>query len=110
MIVPLPHRLYSAKMGMTRTWDIINGRLPAMMVAEIAFLVSLTSADSRVSTMAARGLREIAMAEASQDELGLIDEPEEAAKRYPVYEQLGDPSVVTLGELPNTKSLQSQPC
>lgn len=70
-----------------------------MAVAEIAFLVSLTSADNAVSTFAAKALREIALAEGSPAarKNGAISE--EWAKRFSIYEQLGDPTVVTIGTL-----------
>lgn len=75
-----------------------DGRLPAMVVAEMAFLVSLTSSDTKVVMSAARGLREIALAEGptrlAREE---TDEPDETAKRFPVYEQLGDPTEMTIG-------------
>ncbi len=75
-----------------------DGRLPAMVVAEMAFLISLTSPDTKVVMGAARGLREIALAEGPQrlarEE---NDEPDETAKRFPVYEQLGDPTEMTIG-------------
>jgi len=86
---------------MSHTWEMVNGRLPAMVVAEIAFLVALTSADMKVSTLAAKGLREIAMSEVAQRKGG--EDLEESAKRYPVYEQLGDPSVLALGTFRNMR-------
>ena len=68
-----------------------------MMVVEIAFLVTLTSADTIVSMLAAKGLRDLAIAECLPNQRRVADEPENAAKRYPMYEQLGDPTVVVVG-------------
>jgi neurofibromin 1 len=69
-----------------------------MSVAEIAFLVSLTSADNAVSTTAAKALREIALAEGSPTARKKNALSEERSRRFTIYEQLGDPTVVTIGE------------
>lgn len=69
-----------------------------MAVAEIAFLVSLISADNAVSTIAAKALREIALAEGSPTARKNGEISEERAKRFTIYEQLGDPTVVTVGK------------
>jgi len=68
-------------------------------MTEIAFLVSLTSVSSDVSQLAAQGLRLIAQAErhpGAPVNHGLTEE--ERSKRNPIYEQLGDPRVVIVGE------------
>jgi hypothetical protein len=55
--------------------------------------------NSDVSQLAAQGLRLIAQAERHPDapvNMGLTEE--ERSKRNPIYEQLGDPSVVIVGE------------
>lgn len=83
---------------MSDSWDFTAGRLPAMMVVEIALLATLTSADTAVSMLAARGLRDLAIAEGLPNPRRTVEEPENAAKRYPMYEQLGDPTVVVVGE------------
>lgn len=83
------------------SWDFSRGRLPSVIIAEIAFLVTLTSTDTVVSSFAARGLREIAIAECLPNSRRPFEESDEAAKRYPVYEQLGDPSVLVVGKMPN---------
>ena len=87
---------------MASVWDFASGRLPSMVVAELALLVTLTSADSAISTLSAKALREMAIAESSpntrRDETEDSAEAEEAAKRFPVYDQLGDPTVLTVGE------------
>lgn len=70
-----------------------------MILAEIALLVSLPSADGEVSHSAAKGLRLLAHIESQ------IDAPnnptiteEDKSKRYPVYDRLGDPKVLVVGE------------
>ena len=74
-----------------RTVHLTPERAPAFALLEIAFLVTLTSADRIVSATAAQCLRMIAGAERQKGATpsNLISE-EEKAKRYPVYEQLGD--------------------
>lgn len=55
--------------------------------------------NSEVSQLAAQGLRLIAQAERHPDapvNMGLTEE--ERSKRNPIYEQLGDPSVVVVGK------------
>ena len=69
-----------------------------MAIAEIAFLVSLTSADTSVSTIAAKALREIALSEGSAPAQKRNPINEERARRFAIYEQLGDPTVVTVGK------------
>ena len=73
-------------------------RLPAVAMAELAFLVALTSADNGVSKLAAKGLRAIASLEKNPTapiNQGLSEE--ERLMRHPVYEQLGDPKVMPFG-------------
>ena len=45
-----------------------------MMVVEIAFLVTLTSADTIVSMLAAKGLRDLAIAECLPNQRRVADE------------------------------------
>ena len=65
-------------------------KIPSLALAEIAFLVSVTSADRNVSAMACQGLRLIALAERQRvsPSYAQLDD-EERVKRFPVYEQLG---------------------
>lgn len=68
-------------------------------MTEIAFLISLTSADKGISRIAAEGLRYIAQAERQPNtpvNSGISDE--ERAKRHSVYEELGDPNVIVFGK------------
>ncbi len=73
-------------------------RVAAFALAEIAFLVSLSSADGVVSLTACNCLRLLAQAERQPDApqaSGLNEE--EVLKRHPIYEQLGDPKVSMIG-------------
>ncbi|KAF9226729.1 hypothetical protein BS17DRAFT_500836 [Gyrodon lividus] len=82
-------------------------RVPAFALSEISFLVSLTSVNSDVSQLAAQGLRLIAQAERHPDapaNMGLTEE--EKSKRNPIYEQLGDPSVVIVGRVREQKRVR----
>jgi hypothetical protein len=75
-------------------------RAPALALGEIAFLISLTSADNGVAQIAARCLRLITLAERQPDAPeNTIHTEEELSKRNPVYEQLGDPNVAVIGKL-----------
>ncbi|KAI0089247.1 hypothetical protein BDY19DRAFT_1089227 [Irpex rosettiformis] len=82
-------------------------RVGAFAIAEIAFLVSLTSADRTVSATSAQCLRLIAGAERQRGSppAHLISE-EEKARRYPVYEQLGDPKALVLGRVADQKRVR----
>lgn len=80
---------------------IVPSRIYAFAMAEIAFLVSLCSADGVVSLTACNCLRLMAEAERQPD----APQPSEAnedevLKRHPIYEQLGDPKVSMIGERP----------
>ncbi|KAH7916805.1 hypothetical protein BJ138DRAFT_1121610 [Hygrophoropsis aurantiaca] len=89
------------------TIQICDDRVPAFAMAEIAFLVSLTSVNSDVSQLAAQGLRLIALADRqsgapTKDELT----EEDRSKRNPIYEQLGDPSVIIVGRVREQKRVR----
>jgi hypothetical protein len=72
--------------------------VPAFAVAEIAFLIYLTSADNYVSQLAAKGLRVLSHAERQPDApVNKTVTDEERSKRNPIYEQLGDPKVMVVG-------------
>ncbi|KAG0709913.1 hypothetical protein DFH29DRAFT_1012634 [Suillus ampliporus] len=84
-----------------------EARVPAFAISEIAFLVSLTSVSSDVSQLAAQGLRLIAQAERQPGapvNHGLTEE--ERSKRNPIYEQLGDPSVIIVGRVREQKRVR----
>lgn len=64
--------------------------------------------NSEVSQLAAQGLRLIAQAERHPDapvNMGLTEE--ERSKRNPIYEQLGDPSVIIVGKLTSNRNAVS---
>lgn len=72
--------------------------MPAFALAEIGFLVYLTSVDSHVSHLAAKGLRLLSHAERQPDApINNILTDEDRSKRNPIYEQLGDPRVMIVG-------------
>lgn len=87
-------------------WDYSCGRIPSIVIAEGALLVTLTSPDVTVSSMAAKGLREIAIAECLPNPRRTIEEPDDQAKRYPMYEQLGDPSVIVIGRVAQQRRIR----
>jgi hypothetical protein len=73
-------------------------RVPAFSLVEIAFLVSLTSADSNVSHLAAKGLRLLSLAERQADApMNATVTDDDRSKRNLIYEQLGDPKVMIVG-------------
>lgn len=78
--------------------QLTNERLPAFAIAEIAFLVSLTSADTNVTLTAAHCLRLLAQAETMPNApITTSLSEDERVKRYPIYEQLGDPKIMIVG-------------
>ncbi|KAI0080777.1 hypothetical protein K474DRAFT_1717515 [Panus rudis PR-1116 ss-1] len=84
-----------------------NERIPAFLLAEVAFLVSLTSADRNVSAMACQCLRLLALAERQPDapEMSALDNTERV-KRYPVYDQLGADQKSVLGRIAHQKRIR----
>jgi hypothetical protein len=77
-------------------------RLSAFMLAEVSFLVALTSTDNAISELAAKGLRLISHAERmSGAPVNPYISDEDRSKRNPIYEQLGDPSVTIAGKYPD---------
>ncbi|KAI0340881.1 hypothetical protein BDW22DRAFT_1485833 [Trametopsis cervina] len=90
-----------------RTIQLTPERVAAFAIAEIAFMVTLTSADRLVSATASSCLRLIAGAERQKGPAPshLITE-EEKAKRYPVYEQLGDSRALVLGRVADQKRIR----
>ncbi len=86
------------QMALFDAWRNSSLREPAMMMAEVAFLVTITSADNVVSMIACKALRAIAAVEQMIDAPG--DRPvEQSARRYPIYEQLGNVRVAAVGML-----------
>ncbi|KAJ7181585.1 hypothetical protein C8R43DRAFT_1229418 [Mycena crocata] len=81
-----------------------EARTPAFVLAEIALLVTLTSEDSDISYLAARGLRYLAYLESVPGAPPApVADDEQLSKRHLVYEQLGDPRVVIVGRAAHQK-------
>jgi neurofibromin 1 len=77
-----------------------SARLPAFTLAEISFLVVLTSSDNGISELAAQGLRLISHAERLPDApVNPYINEEDKSKRNPIYEHLGDPTITVAGKL-----------
>lgn len=77
---------------------IIPNRASVFALTEIAFLVCLCSADGVVSLTACNCLRLLTQVERQPDSPPYAEGNEdEAIKRHPVYEQLGDPKVSMIG-------------
>ncbi|KAG5648701.1 hypothetical protein DXG03_000048 [Asterophora parasitica] len=82
-------------------------RVSAFALAEIALLVALTSADSNVSQLAAKGLRFLANAERQPGApVNQTVSDEDRSKRNPIYEQLGDPKVMVVGRVGHQKRIR----
>ncbi|GLB34218.1 putative GTPase-activator protein for Ras-like GTPases [Lyophyllum shimeji] len=82
-------------------------RVAPFALAEIAFLVALTSADSSVSQWAAKGLRFLANAERQPGApVNQTVSDEDRSKRNPIYEQLGDPRVMVVGRVGHQKRIR----
>jgi neurofibromin 1 len=73
-------------------------RVPAFALLELASAVSLTSADTGVSNLAAQTLRLIAIAERQPDvPINPALTEEERVSRHAVYEKIGAPRAVITG-------------
>ncbi|KAH9939229.1 uncharacterized protein BXZ73DRAFT_88953 [Epithele typhae] len=86
-----------------------TSHVAAFSLAEIAFLVSLCSADGVVSLTACNCLRLMAQIERQPcNPSGPVSETsvEEAIKRHPIYEQLGDPKVSMIGRIGHQKRIR----
>ncbi|KAI0737738.1 hypothetical protein C8Q80DRAFT_1276173 [Daedaleopsis nitida] len=82
-------------------------RVAAFALAEIAFLVSLSSVDGVVSLTACNCLRLLAQAERQPDAPQATGaNEEEVLKRHPIYEQLGDPKVSMIGRVGHQKRIR----
>ncbi|KAI0329579.1 hypothetical protein GY45DRAFT_1324865 [Cubamyces sp. BRFM 1775] len=86
---------------------ITPNRASALVLSEIAFLVCLSSADGVVSLTACNCLRLLTQAERHPDAPPYPEgNEEEAIKRHPVYEQLGDPKVSMIGRVGHQKRIR----
>ena len=81
--------------------------MTAFTILEIACLVSLTSLNINVSLTAAHCLRLIAEVERFPNvPLNEKMSEEDRAKRYPIYDQIGDPKVPVVGRVAHQKRLR----
>ncbi|KAI0677196.1 hypothetical protein C8Q78DRAFT_1180405 [Trametes maxima] len=86
---------------------ILPSRASALALSEIAFLVSLCSADGVVSLTACNCLRLLTQAERHPETPPYAEgDEEEAITRHPVYEQLGDPKVSMIGRVGHQKRIR----
>jgi hypothetical protein len=77
------------------------------MILEIACLISLTSLNINVSLTAAHCLRFIGEVERFPDApISATVPTEERAKRYPIYDQIGDPKIPVLGRVAHQKRIR----
>jgi len=78
--------------------QIDERRIPAFAMSEVSFLVALTSADNSISHLAATGLRLLSHAERQPGApVNPTVSEEDMSKKYPIYEQLGDPRITVAG-------------
>ncbi|KAG6811909.1 hypothetical protein H0H92_005307 [Tricholoma furcatifolium] len=90
-----------------REVQIHSDRLAAFTLAEMAFFVSLTSADSNVSALAGKGLRLLARAEHQPGApIAPIWSDEARSARNLMYEQLGDPTIMVIGRVGQQKRVR----
>lgn len=100
MAYELLYRFTWTTIEKVRPIQLTPERVPAFAIAEVAFMVTLTSAERQTSWMASQCLRIIAGAERQQGGAPPHHATEEEkVKRYPVFEQLGDPKAQPLGAL-----------
>ncbi|KAI0638553.1 hypothetical protein C8Q77DRAFT_1047292 [Trametes polyzona] len=86
---------------------IPKNRASCFALTEIAFLVCLSSADGVVSLTACNCLRLLTQVERNPDAPPYAEgNEEEAIKRHPVYEQLGDPKVSMIGRVGHQKRIR----
>ncbi|KAH9981838.1 hypothetical protein BJV74DRAFT_778311 [Russula compacta] len=86
--------------SVARLMQLSNHRVPAFALLELASAVSLTSADTGVSNLAAQTLRLIAIAERQPDvPINPALTEEERVSRHAVYEKIGAPRTVITGRV-----------
>ncbi|KAI0775878.1 hypothetical protein BD413DRAFT_470082 [Trametes elegans] len=86
---------------------ILPHRTSSLALAEITFLVCLCSTDGVVSLTACNCLRLLTQTERHPDAPPYAEgNEEEAIKRHPVYEQLGDPKVSLIGRVGHQKRIR----
>ncbi|EFI27794.1 hypothetical protein CC1G_14717 [Coprinopsis cinerea okayama7 len=101
--------IYSKRIDMehVRAIQLDERRTPALTLAEIALMVSLTASDVNISHLAAKSLRLLAQVEQRPNAPSspILGE-EEFSKRNFVYEQIGDPRVMVVGRVGYQKRLR----
>lgn len=91
--------IFEPQMPHIKEVQMYPARLAAFMLAEVSFLVALTSSDNGISTLAAKGLRVISHAERiPYAPVNPYISDEDKSKRNPIYEQLGDPRAKVVGK------------
>ncbi|KAI0291754.1 hypothetical protein BC826DRAFT_969907 [Russula brevipes] len=86
--------------SVVRLMQLSKHRVPAFALLELASAVSLTSADTGVSNLAAQTLRLIAIAERQPDvPINPALTEEERVSRHAVYEKIGAPRTVITGRV-----------
>ncbi|KAF8506037.1 hypothetical protein F5888DRAFT_1937943 [Russula emetica] len=86
--------------SVARLMQLSKHRVPAFALLELASAVSLTSADTGVSNLAAQTLRLIAIAERQPDvPINPALTEEERVSRHAVYEKIGAPRTVITGRV-----------
>ncbi|KAI0306901.1 hypothetical protein B0F90DRAFT_1915023 [Multifurca ochricompacta] len=86
--------------SIARLMQLSGHRVPAFALLELASAVSLTSADTGVSNLAAQTLRLIAIAERQPDvPVNPALTEEERVSRHAVYEKIGAPRTVITGRV-----------
>ncbi|KAH6914612.1 hypothetical protein BKA70DRAFT_1180120 [Coprinopsis sp. MPI-PUGE-AT-0042] len=82
-------------------------RVPALTLAEISLMISLTASAVNLSNLAAKGLRLLAQVEQNPGApISSILGEDELRKRNFIYEQLGDPNVVVVGRAGHQKRIR----
>ncbi|KAJ6460124.1 hypothetical protein C8R47DRAFT_1161242 [Mycena vitilis] len=80
--------------------QIDDALISALVLVEIALLVTLTSEDNGVSQLASKGLRYLAYLESTPGAMPTpVVDDDVMSKRHLVYEQLGDPRVLIVGRV-----------
>ncbi|KAF6748926.1 hypothetical protein DFP72DRAFT_914993 [Ephemerocybe angulata] len=82
-------------------------RIPGVTLLEIALLATLPAANTEMSLLATKGLRLISLVDRQPDApVSTLLGEEETSKRNFIYQQLGDPRVVTVGRVVHQKRVR----
>ncbi|KIL70462.1 hypothetical protein M378DRAFT_1044573 [Amanita muscaria Koide BX008] len=99
--------LYAVKTDISHVREIQNdaGRLPALAMSEMAFIISLTSIETGISQLSARSLRLLAHIE-RQPDFPKPTNPKDIEHRLAMYERLGDPKIMVVGRVGHQKRIR----